>query len=161
MAFFVIIEVMIKQEAIEALEQVLFKQYKESQKVFDKARSGAISAEGKQESKYDTRALEESYLAHGLANKVIEDEEAIEALNACRLSQNGGEIGLGSFIHCVNPSNEDLYFLICRKGGGVVAQVGAEEVTIITLESPIAKQFLNARVGDSLLRPSFQIKFVG
>lgn len=148
-----------KDEALTALGAVLESKWKAAQAAFETSRAGATGDQVKQESKYDTRGLEESYLAHGLANSVMEYEKAISDLNQCRLAPVSETVRLGSFVTC-RRDDELVYFLISASGGGIEAQVGDGEVTLITTESPLAGKLMGQSVNDRIAPPMMKIEAV-
>lgn len=150
---------MIKTEALDALDAILQKKWKEAKQAFENSRASATGEAVKQESKYDTRGLEEAYLAHGLANAVVEYEQAINDLNACRIATITKSARLGSLIEC-KREGQSVYFVISASGGGIEAETNGHEVTIITPESPLAKKLLNLSAGDRISSPAFKIEKV-
>ena len=145
--------------ALDALEVVIRKKWEDANSAFERTKAGANSDEVRQESKYDTRGLEESYLAHGLANAAEGYLEALGDLNACRTAAITETISLGSLIHCRNGGGS-IYFLLSRSGGGIEAVLDGEEVTIITPESPLAKKLMGKKKGEHLATPPFTISSV-
>lgn len=148
---------MTKQEALNALTEVITEKWEDAKKSFQRSKSSATSDEVRQESKYDTRGLEESYLAHGLAKAVQDYEMALSHLNEVKLSPSTEQVSLGSFIQCRSGSGEILSFLLSSSGGGIEAEVSEESVTIITPESPLAQSLLGKEKGDPLSTPPFKI----
>ncbi len=148
-----------KEQAIEALEVVINGKWKDAKSAFDTSRAGATSEQSKQEGKYDTRATEEAYLAHGLANSVSEYERALSDLNVCRSSPIFKKVSIGSLIKCLR-GDDIIYFLMSESGGGIEATVKNEEVTIITPSSPLAKKLLGTEVGEKISSPPLVIRQV-
>ena len=149
---------MTKEQALDALEATIKEKWQDAKKAFDTSRASVTSDQSKQESKYDTRGLEESYLAHGLAQSVMDLEEALSHLNTCRMSARSETVQLGSLIHCRGTQGQSIYFLLSSSGGGIEAESEGNEVTIITPESPLAKNLTGKVSGESISTPSFTIK---
>ncbi len=147
----------IKCHALDALETVLKSKWQTAHDAFEASKAGATSGEVKQESKYDTRGLEASYLAHGLANAVTEYEAALADLNTCRLAPMTSTISIGSLIHCTTKTGHPVYFLLSKSGGGIEAPFQESDVTIITPTAPLAKALLGKSSGDSTISPAFKI----
>jgi len=136
-----------KEEAVAALSVVVKSKWEDAKKAFDTSRAGATSDQSKQEGKYDTRSVEEAYLAHGLANAVVEYEKALADLENCRQLEATPEVSVGSLI-CCKRDGEGVSFLLSHSGGGIEAEVNGEEVIIITPESPLAKKLLSKAAGE-------------
>jgi len=135
-----------RKEAIDALASELAKKWESAQKAYERSKAGATSGESKQESKYDTRGLEEAYLAHGLSQAVMEAEKAVNDLEVLREVESGEVIKKGSLLR-VRRDGEQCYFFLSHSGGGVEAVINGIEVTIITPESPVAKKLIGKGVG--------------
>jgi len=138
---------MTKSDAVAALREVLTQKWGDAKRAFDSSRAGATSEQSKSEGKYDTRGLEESYLAHGLSKAVIEYEKALSDLESCANLPPTQVVSIGSLVRC-SRDNEYVSFLLSYSGGGAESEVDGEEVTIITPESPLAKMLLGKRDND-------------
>lgn len=133
--------------AVDALRASLNEKWESAKKAFEVSHAGATSEQSKQEGKYDTRGLEESYLANGLSQSVREFQKAIVDFESCVKIQPKDEVGIGSLVSG-ERDGESVSFFLSYSGGGVEAEVEGEEVTIITPESPLAKQLMGKKVGD-------------
>lgn len=109
----------------------------------------ATNEESRAESKWDTQGLEASYLAAGQAALARQLAEAIELLNASRprLLALQEEVTLGALVLCELDGRRERFFL-APAGGGHVVPVAGEDVTVITLQSPIAARMLGRRLGE-------------
>lgn len=103
----------------------------------------ATDQEFKAESKYDTRALEASYLASAEAKRVEELRLEIQILEDVDLeaSRKLGEISIGALVELEHQDQRRLYFLI-PTAGGTLLKVGQHAVLVVSVFSPI---------GDALL----------
>jgi len=138
---------MTRDLAIKALHKELQDKWETAKRAFESSHAGATSEQSKQEGKYDTRGLEESYLAHGLSQSVIEFEKAIADLESLEKQKPTENIGVGSLV-CGVRDGEEVSFFLSYSGGGVEAGVDGQEVTIITPESPQAKQLTGKVSGE-------------
>lgn len=114
----------------------------------------ATHEQNKPENKYDTRALEASYLARGQSRQVLELEKAkqeFESLNAADWPAKT-PIDVGALLTLQNGKVEDVYLLGPRAGGIEIVCEGIA-VTVITPQSPIGQQLLGKVQGDSIALP--------
>ena len=115
----------------------------------------ATHEQNKPENKYDTRALEASYLARGQSRQVAELEKAkqeFESLNATDWPANT-PIDVGALLLLQNGKTEDVYLLGPRVGGIEVICDGTS-VTVITPQSPIGQQLLGKTQGETIVLPN-------
>ena len=114
----------------------------------------ATDPDSKAENKYDTRALESSYLARGQARRVDELQSAVEAFAA--LSGNGASPGasvvVGSLVTLDTPEGRAWYFLGPAEGGTEVRCEG-RTVLLITPASPLGRRLLGRTVGETVALP--------
>lgn len=109
----------------------------------------ATDQEFKAESKYDTRALEASYLASAEAKRVeelkleIQILEEVETENSKRL----GEIAIGALVELAYSGRNMLYFLI-PTAGGTMLKSGVDTVVVVSVFSPIGDAMLGLKVGE-------------
>lgn len=109
----------------------------------------ATDQEFKAESKYDTRALEASYLASAEAKRVEELKLEIQILEEVDVdaSKKYGEISIGALVELSHQSQTRKYFLIPTAGGTLV-KVGDEAVLVVSVFSPIGDALMGLKAGD-------------
>src|SRR6187551_713712 len=85
-------------------------------------RDFATDQEFKAESKYDTRALEASYLASAEAKRVEELKLEVQILEEVdtEASKKLGEISIGALVELLHQDQKRLYFLIPTAGGTIL-----------------------------------------
>lgn len=112
-------------------------------------RDFATDQEFKAESKYDTRALEASYLASAEAKRVEELKLEIQILEEVDVdsSKKLGEISIGALVELEHQEQKRLYFLIPTAGGTVI-KVDNEAVMVVSVFSPIGDALLGLKKGD-------------
>lgn len=112
---------------------------------------GATHEENRPENDKDTRALEQSYLARGQAQRVVELQEALNLLKALELRVFNGKspIALGALV-ALDDDGDVVHYFIAPAGGGVRVSVGGAEVRVVTPQSPIARALLGKQEGDDL-----------
>lgn len=112
---------------------------------------GATHEENRPENDKDTRALEQSYLARGQAQRVVELQDALNKLRALELRQFSAStpIGLGALV-AVDDGRELVHYFIAPAGGGLKVALGETEVRVVTPQAPIAQALLGKLEGDDL-----------
>lgn len=115
------------------------------------SRAEATHEQSRAESKYDTRGLEASYLAHGQSRQAAEIEGAIAAFGklAVRNFQPGEPADLGAFVE-LEHAGERMFYFIGPKAGGTEIVHDKKEVLIITPQSPLGAQLCGKKAGDAL-----------
>lgn len=112
-------------------------------------RDFATDQEFKAESKYDTRALEASYLASAEAKRVEELKLEVQILEEVDLeaSRKLGEISIGALVELQHQGVKRFYFLIPTAGGTVINHEG-NAVMVVSVFSPIGDALLGLKAGD-------------
>jgi len=110
---------------------------------------GATHEENRPENDKDTRALEQSYLARGQAQRVVELQDALNQLKALELRSFTAEsrIALGALV-ALDDGKELVHYFIAPAGGGVRVTLASAEVRVVTPQSPIARALLGKQEGD-------------
>jgi transcription elongation GreA/GreB family factor len=113
--------------------------------------AGATHPENKPENDKDTRALEQSYLARGQAQRVVELQGELNQLKALELRafSAGAAIALGALV-AVDDGREVVHYFIAPAGGGLRLKSAGTEIRVITPRSPIARALLAKQQGDTL-----------
>lgn len=127
-------------------------------KVSQRTREQGNDPESQAKSKYDTLAIEENYLADGLARMALASAQAIEALEGLHLRafENNEPINQGALIELEFPGAKEWFFL-APAGGGTEVSHGGVTITVITPESPLGAQLMGAVTGDLTLSPPAKI----
>lgn len=109
----------------------------------------ATDQEFKAESKYDTRALEASYLASAEAKRVEELKLEIQILEEVDLdaSKKLKEISIGALVELLHQDQKRFYFLIPTAGGTLI-KVKDEAVLVVSVFSPIGDALMGLKAGD-------------
>ena len=113
------------------------------------AQAAATDPDSKAENKYDTRTLEASYLARGVAFRVAETGEALAAWESLPPLDFSAmkPAATGALVLLENRHGPAGYF-IGPGGGGTTVEHEGVEITVITSVSPMGKQLLHRREGE-------------
>lgn len=127
--------------------------------------AAATDPDSKAENKYDTRALEASYLARGQAQRVTELTDAVAAYRALAANPPAvsGTVVVGASVILDTPAGRADYFLGPAAGGTEVKHAG-RDIILITTASPLGRQLLGKSVGATVSlqpgRPAWTIRSV-
>lgn len=107
---------------------------------------GATHAEARPENDKDTRGLEQSYLARGVAQRAAELEAAVAGVAGWqpRVFAADAAIAVGALVE-VDDDGRVRHFLLAGHGGGLTLP---GDVTVVTPSSPIGRALLGRRVDD-------------
>lgn len=104
-------------------------------------------ADLRQESKYDTRAIEASYLASAQLKRVEELELDIQMLKEVEI-HDAHTVEMGSLVTILHNGQARLHFLSPVSGGNIL-EIEGQPVLIISVFSPIGAEAIGLSVGDS------------
>lgn len=116
------------------------------------AQAAATDPDSKAENKYDTRTLEASYLARGVAVRVVETEQALVEWEAMPPRDFSAmlPIAVGALVVLENQQGR-ICCGIGPGGGGLSVEHDGTEVLVITPASPLGKQLMKRREGEILM----------
>jgi transcription elongation GreA/GreB family factor len=116
------------------------------------AHAAATHAECLPDNKYDTTALEASYIAQGQANRAQEIRVALESYRTLALKDFDDEtpIRLTALVTLENGEGTVKQVFIGPLAGGMKITDGSEEVVVITPGSPLGRSLLGLRCGDEV-----------
>ena len=129
-------------EGLEAVEQ--------SQR---ETQSGAVHEESKPENDKDTRAIEATYLARGLAQRVSELRAALRTLDALELRHfdEDDPAELTALVTVEDEEGEELSFFLSPAGAGIRVELGDAVVRVATTTSPVGQRLLGSRCDDEVV----------
>ena len=107
----------------------------------------ATEADLKSEGKYDTRAIEASYLAGAQQKRVEELKVDIEMLEELECLDSK-KIQLGSLV-LLEHKNQIRYYFLTATAGGTMFNSEGEAILVISVFSPIGNEALGLITGDS------------
>lgn len=124
------------------------------------AHAAATDPGSKAESKYDTRNLEESYLATGQARQFKELAETLRTFEGLKLLdfKKADRIEAGALVTVQRDGKgKGIHFLLAPASGGLEVVYKRKEITLLSPESPLYRSLLGLKVGDSLEAPPFTV----
>ena len=150
-----------KAAIVQSILAALREEFENFQRSSKKTRSAGNDVESKSEGKYDTRSIEENYLADGLAMQAQAAAESAAAYEKLVLADFDAEtpIDLGALIQLEFP-DETSWFFLGPAGGGIEVENEGETVTVFTPESPLGQQLLDRKVGDHTTSPRAFVRSV-
>ena len=118
------------------------------------ARDEATNEESKAEGKYDTRGQEAAYLAEGQAKLAVELQESVVLYQSLPLSDFAPHdaADIGAVVTLETRGRSSHYFLGPRNGG-IELSVAGRELIVVTPQSPLGRQLLGRRVGETVQLP--------
>lgn len=116
------------------------------------AHEAATHEECQPDNKYDTTALEASYLAQGQANRAREIRLGLDRYRNLALQDfaGGAPIRLTALVTLENGEGEVRRLFLGPAAGGMRIQDGAAEVMVITPGSPLGRSLLGKQVDDEV-----------
>jgi transcription elongation GreA/GreB family factor len=139
----------VKQKLLEELIKRSKNELADLEEAAKANREFATDQEFKAESKYDTRALEASYLASAEAKRVEEIKLEIQILEEVDLeaSKKLGEISIGALVELQHENQKRLYLLI-PTAGGTLLKIEEDVVLVVSVFSPIGDALMGLREGE-------------
>ncbi|MCB9673957.1 MAG: GreA/GreB family elongation factor [Alphaproteobacteria bacterium] len=130
---------------LSALREVLHAHLAALAAMIGASRDEATSAESRPENKYDTRALEASYLAAGQGERLAELKQLVGWIDDVG-DAVGPVVRLGSFVQVDDGGREAWLFLAPQGGHTIATPVG--DVQLVGTGSPLGRALLGAEAGD-------------
>jgi transcription elongation GreA/GreB family factor len=120
-----------------------------------RTQEGAFHEETRAETDKDTQAIEASYVARGLAQRVEELRAGVVQLGALRLRRfDGGPVALGALVRLEDDEGASSLYFLAPAGGGIKLPSQGAEVGVITPSSPLGRALLGKRVDDEVELPA-------
>jgi transcription elongation GreA/GreB family factor len=138
-----------KQKIVNQLIAKLEVELSAAEEATETARSYRDSDDLKSEGKYDTRAVEASYLAGAQLKRVEElklDRQMLLEL-ADNLNDTVNGIAIGSLVELEINSKKQWYFL-SSTGGGSLVSIEGRAILVVSVFSPLGNQMLGANVNE-------------
>ena len=116
------------------------------------AHEAATHEECLPDNKYDTTALEASYVAQGQANRAQEIRVALESYRTLALHtfDDDTPIRLTALVTLEDGEGNVRQLFLGPQAGGMKIADGATEIVVITPGSPLGRALLGKRAGDEV-----------
>jgi len=116
------------------------------------AHEAATHAECMPDNKYDTTALEASYIAQGQANRARDIRQSLEEYRNLQLSAFDDEtpIRLTALVTLEDGQGNCRRLFLGPQTGGMRIPDEGEEIVVITPASPLGRMLLGKQTGDEL-----------
>jgi len=115
------------------------------------AHEASTHAENIPDNKYDTLALEASYVAQGQANRADQIRRSIEVFRQLQLNEDEDDIiSVASLVTLQDSAGTIKILFIGPLEGGLKIEQEGEEIVVITLASPVGRVLLGRRAGDTV-----------
>ncbi|MDK9739747.1 GreA/GreB family elongation factor [Vibrio sp. D404a] len=135
------------------LRQIIIQQLESRLAIAQSATQRAIDAATDEETvpehKYDTLALEASYLAHGQAVRVQECEEDIQCYRELVL-RDSEKVEMSSFLSVIDEQDQLKHFFIGPRVGGLSVKWDEKDIAVLTPNAPLGAALMNKEVGDEV-----------
>lgn len=139
---------MTKSEIIKTIIEQLTHDLKLFLEAAQAAHKAATHEENQPDNKYDTLALEASYVAQGQANRAQEIRLSIEAYTNLRPATDTRIIRLTSLVTITADDGSSRTVFIGPTEGGMKIVDNRTEITLITPASPLGRELIGKGVGD-------------
>lgn len=141
-----------KEEVLRVLRELVADDLARASEAQRETQRGATHEEAKPENDKDTRALEATYLARGLAERVAALENAVAALSGLKLRAFDADtpLALGAIVTLASEHGPAAHYFLVPAGGGLKLTVGTSIITTVTTEAPLGRALLGAYEGDEV-----------
>ena len=116
------------------------------------AHEAATNEECQPDNKYDTTALEASYIAQGQANRAQEIRIALESYRTIQMQPFNDEtpVRLTALVTLEDEDGSQRKFFLGPYAGGLKVSLDASEIMVITPQSPLGRNMLGKLTGDEV-----------
>ena len=136
-----------KKIILETLLENLRKELKDVESAANSTKDLANADDLKSEGKYDTRAIEASYLASAQQKRVEEIKIDIQMLEDLEIHPST-QLQMGS-LALLEYNNQSRYYFLTSTSGGTMLTINGQAVLVISVFSPIGNEALGLKKGES------------
>ncbi len=139
-----------KQELVERIIAIIEQELEAASKAALESAEEATDEESRAENKYDTRALETSYVATAQAGYAKDLQDALQAYRnlAINDSANSGPAAIGSLVTTLGNVGREQFFIGPARGG-LELETETGLITVLTPKSPLGSQLIGKSLGGS------------
>lgn len=141
-----------KQTLVTFIINALKQELDQAISAANEAHAAAIDDQSVAETQYDTLAIEASYLAEGQSRRVQELHSAIkdyQRLNIIDFDENM-PIALTALVQLSADSQSQQWFFLGCSAGGFRCQLNAQNITVITPQSPMGLAMMGKFQDDDI-----------
>ncbi len=140
-----------KQQIVDAILLALEEKLSIARSSTQRAIDAATDEETIPEHKYDTLALEASYLAHGQALRVQESESELSLMRHFKVrSFEQQAIAVGAYVELEDDDGKAKHFFIAPCAGGLEVACLEKRIYLLTTQSPLGKLLKGKYEGDEV-----------
>jgi transcription elongation GreA/GreB family factor len=114
-----------------------------------KAHEAATHEENQPDNKYDTLALESSYVAQGQANRAQELRQSINVYRQLPLISDSDTVCLTSLVTIKAENGVEKVVFIGPLEGGLKVECEGTEIMVISPTSPLGRELIGKGPGDT------------
>ena len=151
-----------KREVVEAFLDKLRNHRSSLETRMADSRDEATHEQSRPENKYDTRALEASYLAHGQGRRLVDLVRVIGWLDSLNTDVPHQRVGPGSLLRLDDVEMPSERWLLLSPVGGESISMGDQQVDLVGVQAPMAQACMGLEVDDevALQRPTGTTRWV-
>jgi len=114
------------------------------------AHQAATDPENRPDNKYETLALESSYIAQGQANRAQELQQALDLYSNLTVRQfsDTDQVYLTALVVLESAKGNRRTLFLGPAAGGLKVDLNNNEVVVITPDSPLGRDLIGKEVGD-------------
>ena len=137
-----------KKTVVQAIRSHVLEQLNGLIQMTAMARDEATGGESKAENKYDTRALEASYLAAGQGQRLAELRTSASWYDSFDVTRAFQSVTVGALVHLESDGGERWVFL--APSGGTRIHIDAHRVDVVSPSSPVGRALLGQHEDDEV-----------
>lgn len=122
------------------------------------AHEAATDSENAPDNKYDTLALEASYVAQGQANRAHQLRQSIELYRQLKIHGFHDDAQLASLVILEHADGTEKMLFIGPAEGGLKIEHSGEKIVVITPGSPMGRMLLGRSSGDTVVMEAGNIR---
>ncbi len=102
------------------------------------------------DNKYETLALEASYIAQGQANRAQEIARSIQVFEQLVMQEfdEESEIRLSALVQLIDEEEKEKWVFLAPMSGGLAVEFEGREILLITAASPLGRGLIGSCCGD-------------